>query len=247
MKTVSVAHIKGGVGKTTTAVNIAYHAAQSGLRTLLVDMDAQAAASFLLRAAPESRARGKQIAAARKSLRDDIVETEYSGLDVLPASLSFRKLPVLLAERGHGQVESALRRLGKGYDLVVVDAPAGLNYESEEIIRASDLILVPVIPSALGVTSYETFFAFAATRTKKRKVRGFVSMADTRRSVHKRYISQLSGMKSCLDVCVPYSAAVERMATERVPLALIKRPGKAGSASRELWSQVQGQLYGSRT
>ncbi len=240
MKVVSVAHLKGGVGKTSAAVNIAYLAAHDGQRTLIVDMDAQAAATSIF--GLDAGAGGKRVAAAKKSLREEIQSTGFTRLDLLPASLSFRKLPVLLAEKGRGQLKRLFQRVGKGYDLLVVDAPAGLSFESEEIIRASDLILVPVVPSALGLSSFYAFEEFAKSRSKKGRLFAFPSMVDARRVAHREQSEALQQQKNVWDVSIPYAAVVERMATERLPLPLVKRPGKAGVAVQELWTCVANEL-----
>ncbi len=242
MKTLSVGHLKGGVGKTTTAVNMAYLASQAGYNTLLVDLDAQAAATYLLRLDSGIGAGGKRIAKAKKSLRDEIFASDHIGLDVLPASLSFRKLPVLLADAGHGQLRSMLKRVGKGYDLLVVDAPAGLSFESEEIADASDLVLVPVIPSSLGVSTFQTYRDFVVKHTGRPIVRAFFSMADMRRAVHRRFVEELAGTPELWPVVIPNSASVERMAGDRAPLALVKRPGKALAPTSELWNLCKETL-----
>ena len=242
MKTLSVGNLKGGVGKSTTAVNLAYLAAQSGYRTLLVDLDAQAAATYLLRLDAGIGAGGKRVAAARKSLRDEIFGSDHEGLDVLPGALSFRKLPVLLAEKGRGQVSSMLKRVGRGYDLLVVDAPAGLSYESEEIARASDLVLVPVVPNALGVATFHTYRDFVVEHSGGAITRGFVSMADVRRAEHRQQIDQLTASHELWPVVIPSSASVERMAAERLPLPLVRRPGRALESTRELWNLCERTL-----
>lgn len=243
MKRIAVAHLKGGVGKTTTAVNIAALAARTGLKTLLVDLDAQGAASYILRVDPDDAAKAKAVARAKKDVVDHIFATDFPHLDLLPGSFSLRKLPKLLAEQkdGREQVSAMLKRVGKGYDLVVVDAPAGLHLESEAILRGVDVVVVPVIPSPLTVDSYHKLKEFLEKHggAKAPTVCGFYSMVDRRRKLHREMIDERGdALESIWNVEIPYSSVIEKMTSERLPLPAIKRPGRSLPAYRELWNRV---------
>lgn len=243
MKRIAFAHLKGGVGKTTTAVNIAVLAGKTGIKTLLVDLDAQGAASYILRIDPEDAAKAKSVARAKKEIVDHIYATDHPRLDILPGSFSLRKLPALLAEQKDGvnQVSSILKRVGKGYDLLVVDAPAGLNIESEAILRAVDLVVVPVIPAPLVVDSFHKINAFLSKHGGKRspEIRGFYSMVDRRRKLHRETIEERGDVLEAIwNVEIPYSSVVEKMTDQRLPLSAIKRPGRALAAYRELWNRI---------
>lgn len=247
MKVLSIVHLKGGVGKTTTAVNLAVLAAGEGLATLLADLDAQAAATYLLRLDASEGAKAARLAHAKKSLRDTIFASDYAGLDVLPASFSLRKLPTRLADekKGRDSLRDTFSTVGKHHDLVVVDAPAGLSLESEAIVRASDLILAPVVPTMLAVESYLRLAAFVAKVNPKVPLRGFFSMVDRRRRVHREIVERLPAERQdILPVEIPNAAVVERMATERVPLAALGRAGaRVAGPTRHLWDLVREMLY----
>ena len=96
MKTLAVYNLKGGVGKTAAAVNLAYLASQSGLRTLLWDLDPQGAASYYFRAAPKVRRRGKSLVQGKVDVRDAVTPTDFPGIDLIPSDFSFRNLDVVL-------------------------------------------------------------------------------------------------------------------------------------------------------
>ena len=90
MKILATYNLKGGVGKTTTAVNIAFQAAKEGYRTLLWDLDPQGAASFYFRIKPKYKG-GSRALVKRKIVLDDISKaTDFEGLDLIPADFSFR-------------------------------------------------------------------------------------------------------------------------------------------------------------
>ncbi len=245
MKKLAFAHLKGGVGKTTAAVNIAALAAEASLSTLLVDMDPQAAASYLLRLGSGEGAQAKKLVSPKKSLRDFILATEYQGFDVLPATLSFRKLPQLLSDEkgGKDRVDSMLETVGKGYDLVVVDAPAGLNFEVESILRGANLIVVPLVPSPLARRSFELFREFAGKHKAVARLRGFFSMVNGRRRVHQDTLKEMEGRyPEIWPIEIPYSATVERMTTERAPIIYVKGGRRPADQYRVLWQRVSAEL-----
>ncbi|MEM8963006.1 MAG: AAA family ATPase, partial [Acidobacteriota bacterium] len=92
MQIVAVTSMKGGVGKTAAAVNLAYVAADEGARTLLWDLDPQGASAFYYRIRPRVRRGAKKLLYGKSELDAHIRATDYIGLDLIPADLSYRKL-----------------------------------------------------------------------------------------------------------------------------------------------------------
>ena len=244
MKKMAIAHLKGGVGKTSAAVNIAHLSSAAGLRTLLVDLDAQGAAGYIFRLDADDGAKAKAVARNKKGVTDHIFASDFPGLDLLPGSFSFRKLPQMLADEkdGAGRVGEMLKRVGKGYDLLVVDAPAGLHMESEAILQAMHLVLVPVLPSPLSVDSYRKMRAFVEKQrgtSKKPILRGFFSMVDRRRKLHREVMESVAAdFSDVWPVEIPYASIVEQMSSRRLPLAAIPRAGRALAAYQALWDHA---------
>src|SRR5262249_60273017 len=96
MKILATYNIKGGVGKTSAAVNLSYLAAADGLRVLLADLDPQAAATFLLRVRPRVKGGGTALIRGSRELDKAIKGTDFERLDLLPADLTFRNLDPIL-------------------------------------------------------------------------------------------------------------------------------------------------------
>ncbi len=244
MKKIAVAHLKGGVGKTSAAVNIAHLSSMTGLRTLLVDLDAQGAAGYIFRLDADDGAKAKAMARNRKGVIDHIFASDFPNLDLLPGSFSLRKLPQMLADEkdGIGRLGDMLKRVGKGYDLVVVDAPAGLHMESEAIMQAMHLVLVPILPSPLSVDSYRKMRDFLERRrgtSKRPLLRGFFSMVDRRRKLHREVMESVAtDFTDIWPVEIPYASIVEQMSSRRLPLAELPRAGKALAAYRSLWDHA---------
>ncbi len=107
MKIFATYNIKGGVGKTATAVNLGYLAARDGYRVLLWDLDPQGAASFLFRVKPRVKGGGKALIRGTRPMDDAIKATDFDNLDLLPADFTYRNLDLLL-----DAAKKPARRLG---------------------------------------------------------------------------------------------------------------------------------------
>jgi len=94
MKVVATYNIKGGVGKTSTAVNLGYLAARDGLRTLIWDLDPQGSATYLLRIKPKVKGGGRALVEGRRTLDDAIKGTDFDRLDLMPADDWVRGSPL---------------------------------------------------------------------------------------------------------------------------------------------------------
>ncbi len=98
MKIIACYNIKGGVGKTATAVNLAYLANREGIRTLVMDLDPQGAASFYFRVKPKIKGGLKTLMDGKQGLDELIQGTDYANLDLIPADFSFRNMDLFLKD-----------------------------------------------------------------------------------------------------------------------------------------------------
>ncbi|MBN1465988.1 AAA family ATPase, partial [candidate division KSB1 bacterium] len=153
MTVMALYHFKGGVGKTTAAVNLAYLSALDGFKTLLVDLDPQASASFYYRVRSDKSFSKKSLLKNRSRRQRNIKGSDFPLLDVLPATLSYRKLDIALSKfkKPRMRLVKILKQLRKQYDIIFIDAPAGLDLVAENIFMAADIILLPLIPTTLSV------------------------------------------------------------------------------------------------
>jgi len=238
--------IKGGVGKTTTAVNLSALAAQDGLRTLLWDLDPQGAAAFLLKVKPKVKGGSLALLTGDTDLESAIKETGVENLDLLPADVSIRSADIALddAKKPERQLSRVLKTIRDDYDLVVLDCPPGLTLLSENVFRAADLLLVPLVPSPLSVHTYDQLLEFLKTvEDAKVRVHPFFSMVDRRKNLHadvRRELLQKTTRP--LTAWVPAASIVERMALTRRPVVLSHPSSSVAAAYRDIWAEVLGLL-----
>lgn len=246
MKIVAAYNIKGGVGKTSAAVNVAALAAGSGLRTVLWDLDPQGAATFLFRIKPKVRGGGERLVRGKSAVSGLLRGTDLDGLDLLPADFSYRHMDLALAEgkRQTRQLRRALQPLEDEYDLAVLDCAPSISLVSENVFEAADALLVPIIPTTLSVRTFEQLLRFLAADVERPpEVLAFFSMVDRRKRAHRDIVAMMpEQFSSMLEATIPSSTWVERMGVERAPLALFAPRSVGARAYTALWSEMRVRL-----
>jgi chromosome partitioning protein len=243
MKIFATYNIKGGVGKTATAVNLSYLAAREGYRVLLWDLDAQAAATFLFRVRPRVKGGGKGLIRGTRSVDDAIKATDFDRLDLLPSDFTYRNLDLLLdaAKKPARRLGSLLAPLGAEYDVVFLDCPPGISLLSESVLRAADTLLVPLIPTTLSVRTLDQLTEFVAGLNGHRPtILAFFSMIDRRKRLHKEIAEQLPEQRSDVAAtAIPAISMIERMSVERAPVTAFAPRSVAARRYEELWREVR--------
>ena len=205
MRVVAVWTIKGGVGKTAAAVNLASLSALEGQRTLLCDLDPQGAASFYFRVKAKVKGGGRKLLKRSVELQRLVRATEYENLDLLPADFSYRRLDLDLDARKAPESRLALKLapLAGEYDTVFLDCPPSVSLASESVLRAADAVLVPVIPTTLSLRGLAQVRSFAhKTGRRGLLVLPFLSMVDRRKTMHREAIELCAadgGVPPCRD------------------------------------------------
>ena len=245
MKTVATYSIKGGVGKTSAAVNLGALAAAAGLRTVLWDLDPQGSATYLFRIKPKVKGGGRRLIRERDPLAV-MKGTDIEGLDLLPADFSYRNLDLELDRRKHPLegITRVLSRLEDEYDLAILDCPPSISLLSESVFTAADLLLVPLIPSTLSVRTLEQLRAFlAGTEQPPPDVLAFFSMVDRRKRLHRELVASLPAeLPGVSGVAIPAASVVELMGLHRVPVVTSAPRHPAAAAYRELWERAAEAL-----
>lgn len=237
MKILALYSIKGGVGKTASAVNLAYVSAQSGLRTLVWDLDPQGASSFYFRIKAKVKGGSKDMVAGKRELNELIKGTDFDNLDLLPADFSFRHLDLLLNDKKKPtrQLKKLLKTLHDDYDIVFLDCPPSISLLSEAVFEAADVLLSPIIPTTLSVRTLEQLQSVLIEWQQEVAVLPFFSMVDKRKKLHRDTMAQFS---EPLTTVIPYSSDIERMGIEHNPLAAYCHKSELLKAYHDLWQEI---------
>jgi chromosome partitioning protein len=256
MRIYATYNIKGGVGKTTTAVNLAYLAAEAGLRTVLWDLDPQGAASFMFRIKPKVKGGGRALISGKRALDDAIKGTDFDNLDLIPADFTYRNMDLLLdlrdtkpADTPGGKparkLSKLLAPLGAEYDAVFLDCPPSVSLVSENVLHAADIIVVPLIPTTLSVRTLDQLSGFIDEfKGHRPEILAFFSMVDRRKKLHKEITEKLTAERDdVVKTVIPSLSVIETMSVERAPVPVFAASSAAAKAYRALWADVRaGQL-----
>ncbi|MEO1044184.1 MAG: ParA family protein [Pseudomonadota bacterium] len=240
MTVIAVYNLKGGVGKTSTAVNLAWCSAQmSSRRTLLWDLDPQAAATFLVGKDKELKDEAQAVFSRRVTAQKLIRKSTVKGVDILAADSSLRGLNHLLFDIGKKKrLKKLLAALGKDYDRIILDCPPGLTETSEQILRAADLVIVPVIPSPLSQRAFLEVQEYLNRQSGRHAPMLPVhSMVDRRRALHKQALENHPDWP-----VIPMASAVEQMAKRRAPIGTFAPSSPAQKAFSRLWTGIERKI-----
>lgn len=244
MKILAIYNIKGGVGKTATAVNLSYLAAESGAKTLICDLDPQGSATFYFRVKPKFKSGAKGLIKGGKRIDKNIKGTDFENLDLLPADFSFRNLDINLdkVKRSKHRLTETLTPLSAEYEYIFLDCPPNINIVSENVFEVADKIIVPIIPTTLTRRTFEQILDFF--KKKKfgaKKVVAFFSMVEQRKILHKETMAEMAKKhgKAILQSRIPYLSQIEKMGLTREPVTASSPRSRAARAYIALWEELR--------
>lgn len=246
MKVIASYNIKGGVGKTATTVNLAYHTARMGARTLIWDLDPQGAASFYFKVKPRVKGGFEKFVRQRRRPEGAIRGTDFEGLDLIPADFSARHMDVVLNRRKKPTrlLKKLIKRFGKEYDVLFLDCAPSIGVASECLFDVADVLVVPTIPTTLSINTLEQLKKHLKRRKGKTpEVLPFFSMVDDRKAMHRKVVrnpKQLAYVP--LRSRIPYSGTVEKMGVHRAPVHAFAAKSKPARAYTRLGNEIQAHL-----
>ncbi len=256
MNVLATYSIKGGVGKTTSAVNLAHEAASSGARVLVWDLDPQGAATFFFRVKPRLKGGTERLVGGKGELAPHVRATDLPGLHLVPADFSLRHLDLHLdaRKRPTERLGDLLDAVADSYDVAILDCPPSISLASESVFGAAHHLLVPVIPTTLSSRTLGQLSGFFDGRSgagadgadpgANPGILPYLSMVDRRKRLHRELSESLRAeWPDLLTTVIPSASVIERMGPERAPVAVFAPSAPAARAFRDLWSEVAARLW----
>ena len=233
------------MGKTASAVNLAYLAAKEDYETLIWDLDPQGSgcsSSFYFNIRPTTKKQNEKLLSEKLSVEEAIQPTIYPNLSIIPTDISSNNTNILLNEtkQSKKKISSILSSIKKDFDVVILDCPPGLELLHEAVFFGADWILMPNIPTTLSINAFEIVKThFKENNLDVSKLKSFFSMFDSHKNLHKNIIQQFFNNKIFFKNFIPYLSDIEQMGIYKAPLETFAKSSYAAACYRSLWEEIK--------
>ena len=254
MKTIAVINIKGGVGKTISAVNIAAILNRQGKRVLLGDLDAQANATQLL----NCYGKGEHSVLDAFLIKDfptekSILSTDYENLDIIPSNIDFAfaesKIIVDTTRPQQTRLRKALKQVNDRYDFCLLDCPPNIGVVTINALAAADYVIVPIKIDAFALEGLDhlisTIMAIKEEFNENLRFLGCFVTMDSYTSVNreiKRVLHEQEILKMFV-TSIKRNTKVPESTFEQAPVVFTAPKSSASSnyfeLTRELMSRIE--------
>ena len=247
-KTIAVTNQKGGVGKTTTAVNVAAGIAKLGYKVLLIDTDPQGNATSGVGVDKRSvKYSAYSIIVDDIKAKDAILHTEFENLDVIPSSIELAAADLQLADMEHreARLKSTLATVKSEYDYILIDCPPSLGLITTNALCAADTILVPIQPEYYALEGLSQLIA--TVRLVKRKYNPYLeiegvllTMYDGRLNLTQQVVQEVKKFfpKKVFSSVIPRGVRLSEAPSFGMPVMYFDKSCKGSLAYMELSREI---------
>lgn len=249
MEKICIFNIKGGVGKTTSAINLAGCLQEEGKKVLLVDLDSQANATMTMQCYSMQDLTVADVLLEKDlNIKDVIKHTEFDGIDMIPSNinLSFTEKEILVDVQRSQQfrLRNALKKVEDEYDYCIIDCPPALNTITVNALVTSDKVLVPIKIDKYALDGLE-YLLKSITQMKEEfnpnlEFGGCFITMDTSTTVNneiKKELRNLLGDK-IFKTTIRHNVKVVESTFENSPVIYSYSKAKASKNYRELCKEV---------
>ena len=247
MKKIAVYNIKGGVGKTTSSVNLACLLAKSGLSVLLWDLDPQGGSSYFFNRQNHNNNTHSRLFDRYITIYDVIHPTDSYQIDVISNDGVFTDQFMNKASRitalnftNHELIKITLDEVEDDYDVCVMDCSPGRFLMHDNIFNASDLLLIPNIPAPLSVYCNNMLMdSLQGKMISKNKVLSFYNMVQAHKNLHKHFLSTRKEEASrILYNYIPFYTEIETITLTKESIFHQLKEFKTNIYYLKLWEEV---------
>ena len=247
-KIIAIANQKGGVGKTTTAVNLSAAMGERGHKTLLVDIDPQGNASSGVgidrRSVPKST---YELLIGEAGAKEALVQTQFPNLTILPSSLNLAGAELELVDFDHreARLKTALAPLREEYEYLFIDCPPSLGMITTNALCAADTLLVPIqceYYALEGITDLMTSIKLTKrTLNPPLEIQGIVlTMYDSRTSLSKQVAEEVKNYfgDKMFKTMIPRNVRLSEAPSYGMSIIEYDKSSKGAEAYRDLAKEV---------